>query len=179
MSRKITRALCNISQGLEQCLYMGNMDAKRDWGHARDYVEMQWLMLQQEVAEDFVIATGQQTSVRDFIIRAASELGITITFEGQGLKEVGKVAAIESSKADPNITLAVGDVLVGVDEKYYRPTEVETLLGDPTKARDHLGWKPKITLKEMIHEMMENDLCIDKRDELIEMHGYKTMNYHE
>lgn len=174
VSRKITRALCNISQGLEQCLYMGNMDAKRDWGHARDYVEMQWLMLQQEVAEDFVIATGQQTSVRDFIIRAASELGITITFEGQGLKEVGKVAAIESSKADPNITLAVGDVLVGVDEKYYRPTEVETLLGDPTKAKAKLGWQPTTTLDEMIKEMIDTDLIAARKNRLLVREGYEV-----
>jgi GDPmannose 4,6-dehydratase len=174
VSRKITRALCNISQGLEQCLYMGNMDAKRDWGHARDYVEMQWLMLQQEVAEDFVIATGQQTSVRDFIIRAANELGITIAFEGQGLEEVGKVAAIESSKADPNITVAVGDVLVGVDAKYYRPTEVETLLGDPTKAKAKLGWQPTTTLDDMIKEMIDTDLIAARKNRLLVREGYEV-----
>ena len=174
VSRKITRALCNISQGLEQCLYMGNMDAKRDWGHARDYVEMQWLMLQQEVAEDFVIATGQQTSVRDFIIRAANELGITITFEGQGLEEVGKVAAIDSSKADPNITVAVGDVLVGVDAKYYRPTEVETLLGDPTKAKTKLGWQPTTTLDDMIKEMIDTDLIAARKNRLLVREGYEV-----
>ena len=174
VSRKITRALCNISQGLEQCLYMGNMDAKRDWGHARDYVEMQWLMLQQEVAEDFVIATGQQTSVRDFIIRAANELGITIAFEGQGLEEVGKVAAIDSSKADPNITVAVGDVLVGVDAKYYRPTEVETLLGDPTKAKTKLGWQPTTTLDEMIKEMIDTDLIAARKNRLLVREGYEV-----
>jgi GDPmannose 4,6-dehydratase len=174
VSRKITRALCNISQGLEQCLYMGNMDAKRDWGHARDYVEMQWLMLQQEVAEDFVIATGQQTSVRDFIIRAANELGITIAFEGQGLEEVGKVAAIDSSKADPNITVALGDVLVGVDAKYYRPTEVETLLGDPTKAKAKLGWQPTTTLDEMIKEMIDTDLIAARKNRLLVREGYEV-----
>ena len=174
VSRKITRALCNISQGLEQCLYMGNMDAKRDWGHARDYVEMQWLMLQQEVAEDFVIATGQQTSVRDFIIRAANELGITIAFEGQGLEEVGKVAAIDLSKADPDITVAVGDVLVGVDAKYYRPTEVETLLGDPTKAKTKLGWQPTTTLDEMIKEMIDTDLIAARKNRLLVREGYEV-----
>ena len=174
VSRKITRALCNISQGLEQCLYMGNMDAKRDWGHARDYVEMQWLMLQQEVAEDFVIATGQQISVRDFIIRAGNELGITIAFEGQGLEEVGKVAAIDSSKADSDITLAVGDVLVGVDAKYYRPTEVETLLGDPTKAKTKLGWQPTTTLDEMIKEMVDTDLIAARKNRLLMREGYEV-----
>ena len=174
VSRKITRALCNISQGLEQCLYMGNMDAKRDWGHARDYVEMQWLMLQQEVAEDFVIATGQQTSVRDFIIRAGNELGITIAFEGQGLEEVGKVAAIDLSKADPDITVAVGDVLVGVDAKYYRPTEVETLLGDPTKAKTKLGWQPTTTLDEMIKEMIDTDLIAARKNRLLVREGYEV-----
>ena len=179
VSRKITRALCNISQGLEQCLYMGNMDAKRDWGHARDYVEMQWLMLQQEVAEDFVIATGQQTSVRDFIIRAANELGITIVFEGQGLEEVGKVAAIDSSKADPDIAVAVGDVLVGVDAKYYRPTEVETLLGDPTKAKTKLGWQPTTTLDDMIKEMIGTDLITAQKNRLLVREGYEVNQTHE
>ncbi len=179
VSRKITRALCNISQGLEQCLYMGNMDAKRDWGHARDYVEMQWLMLQQEVAEDFVIATGQQTSVRDFIIRAANELGITIVFEGQGLEEVGKVAAIDSSKADPDIAVAVGDVLVGVDAKYYRPTEVETLLGDPTKAKTKLGWQPTTTLDDMIKKMIDTDLITAQKNRLLVREGYEVNQTHE
>ena len=179
VSRKITRALCNISQGLEQCLYMGNIDAKRDWGHARDYVEMQWLMLQQEVAEDFVIATGQQTSVRDFIIRAANELGITIVFEGQGLEEVGKVAAIDSSKADPDIAVAVGDVLVGVDAKYYRPTEVETLLGDPTKAKTKLGWQPTTTLDDMIKKMIDTDLITAQKNRLLVREGYEVNQTHE
>ena len=179
VSRKITRALCNISQGLEQCLYMGNIDAKRDWGHARDYVEMQWLMLQQEVAEDFVIATGQQTSVRDFIIRAANELGITIVFEGQGLEEVGKVAAIDSSKADPDIAVAVGDVLVGVDAKYYRPTEVETLLGNPTKAKTKLGWQPTTTLDDMIKEMIGTDLITAQKNRLLVREGYEVNQTHE
>ena len=179
VSRKITRALCNISQGLEQCLYMGNMDAKRDWGHARDYVEMQWLMLQQEVAEDFVIATGQQTSVRDFIIRAANELGITIVFEGQGLEEVGKVAAIDSSKADPDIAVAVGDVLVGVDAKYYRPTEVETLLGNPTKAKTKLGWQPTTTLDDMIKKMIDTDLITAQKNRLLVREGYEVNQTHE
>ena len=179
VSRKITRALCNISQGLEQCLYMGNIDAKRDWGHARDYVEMQWLMLQQEVAEDFVIATGQQTSVRDFIIHAANELGITIVLEGQGLEEVGKVAAIDSSGAEPDIAVAVGDVLVGVDAKYYRPTEVETLLGNPTKAKTKLGWQPTTTLDNMIKEMIDTDLITAQKNRLLVREGYEVNQTHE
>jgi GDPmannose 4,6-dehydratase len=135
---------------------------------------MQWLMLQQEQPEDFVIATGQQTSVRDFVIRAAKELGITIAFEGEGLEEVGKVAAIDSSKADPNITLVVGDVLVGVDEKYYRPTEVETLLGDPSKAKAKLGWQPTTTLDEMIEEMIDTDLIAARKNRLLLREGYEV-----
>ena len=168
-----------MSQGLENCLHMGNMDARRDWGHARDYVEMQWLMLQQEQAEDFVIATGQQISVRDFINLAAAELGITLAFEGEGLDEVGKVAAIDPARADEGISVAVGDVMVAVDEKYYRPAEVETLLGDPSRAKDKLGWEPSTTLEEMIVEMMDKDLSEAKKNRLLLRAGYEVNQTHE
>ncbi|MEH6584240.1 MAG: GDP-mannose 4,6-dehydratase [Halioglobus sp.] len=174
VSRKITRGLCNISQGLESCLYMGNIDAKRDWGHARDYVEMQWLMLQQDEPEDFVIATGQQISVRDFINRAAGELGITLEFSGEGLEEQGRVSAIDPAKADPAIAIKVGDVMIAVDEKYYRPAEVETLLGDPSNAKNKLGWEPTTTLDEMISEMMANDLTAARKNRLLLREGYEV-----
>ncbi len=174
VSRKITRGLCNISQGLEKCLYMGNMDARRDWGHARDYVEMQWLMLQQDKPEDFVIATGQQISVRDFVEKTAAELGITLSFEGEGLNEVGKVAAIDKAVADQHIALKVGDTLIAVDEKYYRPAEVETLLGDPQNARKKLGWVPTTTLDEMIAEMVAGDLGEAKKNRLLLSEGYEV-----
>ena len=171
VTRKITRAIARISLGLQKTLYLGNLDAKRDWGHAKDYVEIQWLMLQQEIPEDLVIATGKQYSVRQFIEFSAEYVGIQIEWKGEGINEVGCWSNCS--------TLHSKLPIIRVDKRYFRPTEVETLLGDPTKARDHLGWKPKITLKEMIHEMMENDLSIAKRDELIEIHGYKAMNYHE
>jgi GDPmannose 4,6-dehydratase len=173
VSRKITRGLCNISQGLENCLYMGNLDARRDWGHARDYVEMQWLMLQQDEPEDFVIATGQQTSVRDFVIRAAGNLGITLAFEGEGLNETGKVAAIDPAQAARDIEVKVGDVMVRVDEKYYRPSEVETLLGDPAKAKSKLGWQPATTLEEMIEEMVASDLLAARKTRLLLREGFE------
>jgi GDPmannose 4,6-dehydratase len=179
VSRKITRGLCNISQGLERCLFMGNLDAKRDWGHARDYVQMQWLMLQQEQAEDFVIATGQQTSVRDFIHRAAAEIGITLQFKGEGLAETGTVSAIDPDRADTGNTVKVGDTLVAVDAKYYRPAEVETLLGDPGKARDKLGWEPTTTLDEMIGEMMDTDLTAARKNRLLLREGYQVNQTHE
>jgi GDPmannose 4,6-dehydratase len=174
VTRKITRGLSNISQGLEQCLYMGNIDSLRDWGHAKDYVEMQWLMLQQDTAEDFVIATGKQASVRDFISMAANELGITLAFEGQGLDEVGRVASIDAAVADERITVKPGDVMVAVDSKYYRPAEVETLLGDPTKAKEKLGWVPGTTLEEMITEMVANDLSQAKKHRLLLDSGYNV-----
>lgn len=179
VSRKITRGLCNISQGLEDCLYMGNMDSLRDWGHARDYVEMQWLMLQQDEPEDFVIATGKQYSVRDFVCKSAQQLGITLHFEGEGLNEVGRVECIDAQVAAKDITVKPGDVMVAVNEMYYRPAEVDTLLGDPGKARDKLGWETTVTLDDMIAEMVDNDLQIAKRNRLLIKSGYDVNQPHE
>lgn len=169
VTRKITRGLANIAQGLEQCLYMGNMDALRDWGHAKDYVRMQWMMLQQDVPEDFVIATGVQYSVREFIRWSAAELGLTLRFEGTGVDERGIVESIVGDKAP---ALKVGDVLVSVDPRYFRPAEVETLLGDPTKAKKKLGWVPEITAQEMCAEMVREDLKVAQRHALLKNHGY-------
>ena len=165
VTRKITRALARIKLGLQDCLYLGNMDAKRDWGHAKDYVEMQWLMLQQDQAEDFVIATGVQYSVREFVNAAAQEIGMEITWTGKGVDEKGFDAS--------------GKGVVAVDPRYFRPTEVETLLGDATKARLKLGWTPKISFKELVSEMMREDLKSAERDELVKRHGYSTFDYHE
>lgn len=172
VTRKITRGLANIAQGLEQRLFMGNMDALRDWGHARDYVKMQWLMLQQEKPEDFVIATGVQYSVRDFIRMAAAELGIVLTFTGHGVEEQAVVSAIRGDKAP---ALKVGDVIVEVDPRYFRPAEVETLLGDPSHAKRQLGWEPEITLGEMIKEMVAHDLQVACQHALLKSHGF-TIN---
>jgi GDPmannose 4,6-dehydratase len=169
VTRKITRALANIAQGLEEKLFLGNMDAKRDWGHAKDYVEMQWLMLQQETPDDFVIATGVQYSVREFVDLAARELGIVLEWHGQGVDERGVVVAVSGDDA-PGVK--VGDELVAVDPKYFRPTEVETLLGSPEKAKEKLGWVPKITLQEMVGEMVETDLDEAKRCALLKKHGF-------
>jgi GDPmannose 4,6-dehydratase len=171
VTRKITRGLANIAQGLEQCLYIGNMDALRDWGHAKDYVRMQWMMLQQDQPQDYVIATGVQYSVRDFIRKAAARLGITVVFEGQGVEELAIVKAIEGNYAP---VLKVGQVIVRVDPRYFRPTEVETLLGDPTKAKAELGWVPEITLDAMVAEMVAHDLDQAKRHALLKTHGYKV-----
>lgn len=168
VTRKITRGLANIAQGLESCLYMGNIDALRDWGHARDYVRMQWMMLQQDEPEDFVIATGVQYSVREFITWSAAELGVTLRFEGSGVNEVAIVAAIEGDKAP---ALKVGDVIMRIDPRYFRPAEVETLLGDPTKAREKLGWVPEITAQEMCAEMVAEDLKTARRHALLKAHG--------
>lgn len=170
VTRKITRGLSNIAQGLESCLYMGNMDALRDWGHAKDYVRMQWMMLQQEQADDFVIATGVQYSVREFISWSAKELGITLRFEGQGVDEVAIVDQIDGDNAP---ALKVGDIIVKVDPRYFRPAEVETLLGDPTKAKQVLGWVPEITTQEMCAEMVAADLKSAKRHALLKAHGYE------
>lgn len=171
VTRKITRGLANIAQGLESCLYMGNMDALRDWGHAKDYVRMQWMMLQQEQPEDFVIATGVQYSVRQFIEWSAAELGITLRFEGQGVDERAVVAAIAGDKAP---ALKVGDVIVRVDPRYFRPAEVETLLGDPSKAKEKLGWVPEITVQEMCAEMVAEDLKAAQRHALLKAHGHEV-----
>ena len=169
VTRKITRGLSNIAHGLEPCLYMGNMDALRDWGHAKDYVRMQWMMLQQERAEDFVIATGKQISVREFIRMSASELGLTLEFEGEGLGETARVAAIDGDKAP---ALSVGDIIVRVDPRYFRPAEVETLLGDPAKAKEKLGWVPELTVEEMCAEMVAADLEEARRHALLKQHGF-------
>jgi len=171
VTRKITRGLANIAQGLEQCLFMGNMDALRDWGHAKDYVRMQWMMLQQEKPEDFVIATGVQYSVRQFIEWSAKELGITLRFEGKGVDEVAVITAIEGDKAP---ALKVGDTIVRVDPRYFRPAEVETLLGDPSNAKAKLGWVPEITVQEMCAEMVAEDLKTAQRHALLKLHGYEV-----
>jgi len=171
VTRKITRGLANIAQGLEPCLYMGNIDALRDWGHAKDYVRMQWMMLQQDTPEDFVIATGVQYSVRQFIQWSAQELGITLRFEGEGLTEQ---AIVDSISGDSAPALKVGDVVMRIDPRYFRPAEVETLLGDPTKAKEKLGWVPEITVQEMCAEMVTVDLKAARRQRVLADHGYET-----
>jgi GDPmannose 4,6-dehydratase len=176
VTRKITRGLANIAQGLEQCIYMGNMSALRDWGHAKDYVRMQWMMLQQNTAKDFVIATGKQFSVREFILWTAEALGITLHFEGEGVNEQGVVVAVTGDDAP---AVKVGDVLVKVDTRYFRPAEVETLLGDASRAKAELGWVPEITAQEMCKEMVANDLSQAKRHALLKSHGYSVAVGHE
>jgi GDPmannose 4,6-dehydratase len=171
VTRKITRGLANIAQGLESCIYMGNLDALRDWGHAKDYVRMQWMMLQQDTPDDFVIATGVQYSVRQFIEWSAAELGVTLKFEGQGVDETATVTSIIGDKAP---SLKVGDVIVRIDPRYFRPTEVETLLGDPTKAKEKLGWVPEITVQEMCVEMVASDLQQAQQHALLKQHGYNV-----
>jgi GDPmannose 4,6-dehydratase len=166
VTRKITRALARIKLGLQDKLYLGNMNAKRDWGHAKDYVEMQWLMLQQDEPEDFAIATGHQYSVREFVEVAAEHVGMTIEWRGEGLDEKG-------------IDTVSGKEIVGVDPRYFRPTEVETLLGDPSNARDKLGWVPKISFEELVQEMMQTDLELAERDDLVEREGFKAFKYYE
>ena len=169
VTRKITRGLANISQGLEKCLYLGNIDALRDWGHAKDYVRMQWMMLQQEAAEDFVIATGKQYTVRQFIQWSSAELGVTLRFEGEGLNEKAIVQSITGSNAN---ALKVGDVVIKIDPRYFRPTEVETLLGDPSKAKNKLGWVPEITAQEICREMVAHDLSEAKQHVLLNANGF-------
>jgi GDPmannose 4,6-dehydratase len=175
VTRKITRALTRIRVGLQTTLHLGNLDALRDWGHARDYVEAQWLMLQQAQPEDFVIATGQQQSVRHFVDCAAGELGITIAWEGLGVEEIGRVAATDDQTTGPK----TGDVIVRIDPRYFRPTEVETLLGDPTKARQKLGWTATTRFEDLVSEMVSADLSIAKRDALVAREGYRVFNHHE
>ena len=180
VTRKITRALARIVLGLQEATYLGNLNAKRDWGHARDYVEMQWLMLQQEKPDDFVIASGVQHSVREFVAQAAGELGIRLRWQGEGLDEIGIVDSFE----DKGERLKVkgpkeGQVIVRVDPRYFRPTEVESLLGDASKAKRELGWEPKISFEELVREMVLADLEVAKRDALVEKHGFRSFNYHE
>ena len=175
VTRKITRAACRIALGLQQMMYMGNLDAKRDWGHAKDYVEAMWLMLQQKSPEDYVIATGITTTVREFIIKAFRQLGITLQFSGEGLKETGIVAKSENS----NFFVKEGQEVVKIDPKYFRPTEVELLIGDPTKAKTQLGWAPKYDLDALIKEMVASDLEVFKRDHYLREGGHKIFQYHE
>nr|WP_297351702.1 GDP-mannose 4,6-dehydratase [uncultured Caldimonas sp.] len=175
VTRKITRAVARLALGLQDCLYLGNLSALRDWGHARDYVEMQWMMLQQDQPEDYVIATGVQYSVRQFVEAAAKELGIGIVFEGEGVNEIGVVAEVKGNRAK----CKVGDVVVRVDPRYFRPTEVETLLGDPTKAREKLGWTPQTTFQQLVKEMIESDYTAARRDSLVKMAGFQAYDYHE
>jgi len=190
VTRKITRALARIVLGLKECTYLGNLNAKRDWGHARDYIEMQWLMLQQEKPDDFVIASGVQHSVREFVERAAGELGIIMRWEGEGVDEIGIVDSFEEHQFSSASNSANGDrikikglekgkVIVRIDPRYFRPTEVESLLGDPTKAKMELGWEPKISFADLVKEMVLADLEVAKRDALVEKHGFQTFNYHE
>jgi len=175
VTRKITRAIARIALGLQECLYLGNLSALRDWGHARDYVEMQWLMLQQDHPEDFVIATGVQYSVRQFVEFAAAELGISLRFTGEGVDEVGIVDSVSGNQAK----VKPGDVIVRVDPRYFRPTEVETLLGDPTKAREKLGWTPTTSLHELVREMVIADYSSARRDALVKLAGFQTFDHHE
>ena len=175
VTRKITRALARIKLGLQHCLYLGNMDSKRDWGHAKDYVEMQWLMLQQENPEDYVIATGTQHSVREFVTIAAKEIGIEIKWKGIGIEEKG----YWHNYRENGVKAEAPPMIVAVDSRYFRPTEVDALLGDPSKAKEKLGWEPKTSFDELVAEMMRIDLQIAKRDELVERHGFQVMKYHE
>ena len=178
VTRKVTRGLARIALGLQQSLYMGNLDSKRDWGHARDYVEMQWLMLQQDQPEDFVIATGVQYSVREFITRAAAELGITLRWHGTGVDETGIITAIGACP-EGELKAKVGDVIVRIDPRYFRPAEVETLLGDPSKAREKLGWVPRTTFEQLVKEMALSDLHWAAKDVALEGLGYQPRKYHE
>ena len=175
VTRKITRGLASIAIGLQQALYLGNLDARRDWGHARDYVEMQWRMLQQDTPQDYVIATGRQISVRDFVIAAAGQLGITLKWQGEGVDEVGIVASVEpTALTADDVQVTVGDTIIRVDPTYYRPAEVETLLGDPSKAHQELGWKPTTTLEEMVQEMVSHDLDQARQQALLRASGFSV-----
>ncbi|HET8608550.1 MAG TPA: GDP-mannose 4,6-dehydratase [Burkholderiales bacterium] len=176
VTRKITRALARISQGLQECLYLGNLDARRDWGHAREYVEIQWLMLQQSEPDDFVIATGRQHTVKEFVDAAAAQLGITLSWEGEGVDQIGVVAAVRGARSSG---VSVGQTVVRVDKRYFRPTEVETLLGNPEKAQRKLGWVPKTGLDELVAEMIDEDYRGAQRDNLVKRHGFRVLEYHE
>lgn len=179
VTRKITRAVARMALGLQDCLHLGNLDAKRDWGHARDYVEAQWLMLQQDEPEDYVIATGKQYTVRQMVETAARELGIGLLWQGKGRDEVGIVETVDTGRGTRAAALTPGQVVVRIDPRYFRPSEVETLLGDPTKAKQKLGWEPKVTFEELVIEMVRSDLDTAQRDELVRQHGYQTFDYHE
>jgi len=179
VTRKITRGLSNIAQGLDSCLYMGNMDALRDWGHAKDYVRMQWMMLQQDNPEDFVIATGVQHSVRQFIEWSAAELGIGLRWQGEGLDETGIVVSLDAAKLSSHKALSIGDQIIAVDGRYFRPAEVETLLGDPSKAKEKLGWTPDVTVQEMCAEMVAVDLKAAQRHALLKEYGHDIPVAHE
>lgn len=179
VTRKITRALTRIALGLQDCLYLGNLNAKRDWGHARDYVEAKWLMLQQKQPQDFVIATGVQRSVRDFVDTAARELGMRVEWRGKGTKEVGVLAGVPAKPAAAAGGPKKGATVVRIDPRYFRPAEVDSLLGDASKARRKLGWKPRVKFKELVAEMVREDLKAAERDELVKRHGYSAYDYHE
>ena len=179
VTRKITRAVARMALGLQECLFLGNLSALRDWGHARDYVEAQWLILQQDNPEDFVIATGKQYSVRQMVETAANELGITLRWEGGGQDEIGIVDSVEEGHGVKEAALVPGQVIVRIDPRYFRPAEVETLLGDPTKAKQKLGWAPKVTFEELVSEMVRVDLDKAKCDEMVKDHGYQVFDYHE
>ncbi|MDT8444220.1 MAG: GDP-mannose 4,6-dehydratase [Desulfuromonadales bacterium] len=179
VTRKITRAIARLALGLQDCLYLGNLNARRDWGHARDFVEAQWLMLQQDQPEDFVIATGQQHSVREMVETAACELGIGLAWQGEGKDEVGIVDTIDSTRIPSRATVKIGQTVVRIDPRYFRPAEVETLLGDPSKAMAKLGWEPKVTFRELVAEMVHADLDKALQDDLVNSHGFQTFNYHE
>ncbi len=175
VTRKITRATARIGLGMQEKIYLGNLDAKRDWGHAKDYVEAMWLILQQDAPEDFVIATGKTTSVRDFVRMAFKQIGVELEFRGEGINEKGCVA----SATNPDYALEVGKEVVAVDPEYFRPTEVDLLIGDPTKANTQLGWTPKYDLQALVEDMMQGDLGIFKKDQLLKKNGYKTLDYFE
>ena len=179
VTRKITRAIARIALGLQDTLHLGNLSALRDWGHARDYVQMQWLMLQQQQAEDFVIATGAQYSVRQFVERAAAELGVSLAFEGQGEQEIGVVKSVRKVGGELRAKCKPGEVIVRVDPRYFRPTEVESLLGDPSKAKAKLGWTPTTPFEELVREMVESDYTSAKRDSMVKLAGFQAYDYHE
>ncbi|MCC7258097.1 MAG: GDP-mannose 4,6-dehydratase, partial [Gammaproteobacteria bacterium] len=174
VTRKISRGLARIVTGLDPAIYLGNLDALRDWGHARDFVAAQWLMLQQPQPDDYVIATGEQHSVREFVTRAAGELGLELAWEGSGIDEIGRVARNDTGRGPP-----AGEVIVRIDPRYFRPTEVDTLLGDPAKARERLGWRPQVSFAELVAEMVANDLALAERDALVEREGYRVFRHHE
>ena len=175
VTRKITRAVARIALGLQEKVFLGNMDAQRDWGHAKDFVEAMWLILQQDVAEDFVIATGVTTRIRDFVKMAFAEVGVELDFTGEGASEIARVV----NCSNPEYQIAIGKEVVAIDPRYFRPTEVELLIGDPTKSMTKLGWKPKYDLKALVNDMVSSDLTLFKKDQLLENSGHRVPNYYE